>query len=90
MMPTDQRAHERISSVEQAIRVIQVELAKNTKDQHIIREKLDRNTEMVQQTFDNTTDLISLIKGGKVLSKVLIWVSTMAAFSSVIYSYWNK
>ena len=90
-MPVDQRAHERINNVEEAIRVMQIELARNTKDQHAIRQKLDKNTEMTQQTFDNTTDLISLIKGGKVLSKVLIWASTLAAFGSVIYNYlWGK
>jgi hypothetical protein len=89
-MPIDQRAHERINNVEEAIRIMQVELTKNTRDQDIIRQKLDKNTEMTQHTYDNTNDLITLIKGGKILSKLLIWASSIAAFGSVIYNFWNK
>jgi sugar-specific transcriptional regulator TrmB len=69
----DRRAHTRISNLEERLNVFE--------------KKLDANTEATQTIATNTTEIVQLIKGAKGFRNFLLWVTPIAAFVALLWSF---
>jgi len=76
-MIEDRRAHERIDTLEGAVK------------QHIeghakFEAAIEHNTRLTQSIADNTAELVTLVRGAKGLRSFLVWVTpVMVAFAAV-------
>ena len=71
----DKRAHERLDVVE--ARLITFE------------QNLQLNTQLTQTIADNTTELVSLVKGAKTFRKFIVWAAPVVAASAALVTYFK-
>jgi len=69
----DRRAHTRITNLEDRLNTFE--------------KKLDANTAATQTIAENTTEIVSLIKGAKGLRNFLLWVTPIAAAIALLWSF---
>jgi hypothetical protein len=69
----DRRAHVRINSIEARLDTFE--------------RKLDANTAATQTIAENTTEIVTLIKGAKGLRNFLLWVTPIAAAVALLWTF---
>lgn len=72
----DRRAHVRISNLEERL--------------NIFEKKLDINTAATQTIAENTTEIVSLIKGAKGLRSFVVWATPIAAAVAVVWVFFKE
>ena len=63
----DEYAHKRIDGLESTIDAM-------FERQQLISASLQKNTELTQEVVKNTSDMVSLMNGAKVLRSLLLWM----------------
>ena len=64
----DPHAHARIDKLEKSVEGLYEEHRE-------LKSALDRNTDLTQQIADNTSEIVSLVKGFKGLRTLIVWLS---------------
>ena len=67
----DRRAHERIDDLEST-------LQKHIQDHAQFKIALEENTKITQTVADNTSELVTLIRGAKGFRAFIVWVTPVA------------
>lgn len=82
----DETAHLRITNVEsrldlhfELIEKLQEGIQTNTSS-------LAENTRLTQEVATNTGEIVLLLKGGKVLGKLVVWLSTVAGSIAALWA----
>lgn len=73
----DPQAHQRINALEQTVTVMRTEL-------QIMKVAIDENTESTKEVVTNTSDMVDLLRGGKVATRMFLWLVSISAGITVI------
>ena len=77
---SNRRAHERLDVVETRLDAFEAALTENT--------QLTRGTaEMTKTIADNTSELVTLVKGAKGFRKFIVWVGPIIAGGYAVWDY---
>ena len=85
----DEHAHNRIDAVEKKLEIHGEQINKliETNDMQTI--EIKENTRITQEVADNTKEVVELLKGGRVLGKLVIWLAATGAAITTLVSYFK-
>lgn len=78
----DRRAHERIGHLEEVV-------GKHLIDHARFEESLLRNTELTMKIAENTSELVTLVRGAKGLRTFMVWVTPVVIGVAAVITWFD-
>jgi len=76
----DRRAHERIDGMEKT-------LTNHFEEHRKFEKALEDNTDLTRAIADNTSELVTLVRGAKVGRKFIVWVTPIVAALMALWAW---
>lgn len=85
----DRRAHERINNLETLLQQTITDLKQHAEDVVRIEQSVIENTKLAKSIEQNTSEIVDIMRGGKVLVAMLILLAKVGAAIGVLYGLWH-
>jgi len=86
-MSSVEEAHRRIDKLEDVIKSVAEDHKKTRVSLDKTQVTLQRNVELTTSMAKNTQDIVDLMRGGKVATRVFLWFVSIAAGVAVLIQY---